>query len=600
MVSDQYVHKLFERYIDAQVLNIKEDEFMPSFVEIEDRHFFPTVENTLKEQAKLMTSKSSKELKAILTQKFSGFRALTKGKMATLYRKLRSAELAISMDETKTESITHDVNQLVQKFFTQSTQKTEEEVAEQPVDKYGSTNFQMYQVSPMLETVLKRDTYKKIKQGKRQLFGVCSNNIVEGSTIKELGEKFEIIKENNKAEKKNEQGDKEKIVGAAIGFFMKKKGDLDPWERIEKMHTGNSKQMQRLEDVFEAKRRIMIDIDKEVDKYPQSFAADYEYKNNILNQLYPERNQPKPSPIVELNASYSQILRELGTHRTNKSLKTNTTNNDNSRGQLLLDELPVIEIINSMTSPAHATFPTQIQGRRGAASSPPLALEPTVSGISPISENTRQFSFNGKQLPPIGDGKGKNSIANPSQINSNSQNSKPEKNFTQQLKVLAMKNVVLQEGISKERPHKKSIKGLSVGNTPQSIAENLKFSKKNSQMSVSHQNSQSNLELSNKKITESKPSNPEVIQVNPTPEFLVARPSTRDSTQLRVLMQKERSQHRTPVQRLPNSRKSSTSSSEADSRRTKPSHPSLQPNLPTIILAPLNPPSQNRKYSISH
>lgn len=192
MASPQYIQKLFHKYIDSKVLNFKEDEIITNLVELEERPLFPDLDKTLKEQAKNMNSKSVKEIRSILAGKFSGLKAMTKGKLASLDKKLRSAQLSMALNEKNRENILLDIESMLQKFFSQNLQKQDN--SSQPFfpqDHYGEMSFKLSQVSPMIQTLLQKDAYKKVKLGNRQMFGITGDKILRGRSVDEMGKEFD-------------------------------------------------------------------------------------------------------------------------------------------------------------------------------------------------------------------------------------------------------------------------------------------------------------------------------------------------------------------------------------------------------------------------
>lgn len=193
MVSDQYVKKMFEKYVDPTIINFKEDEMMTNFADFEEKPLFPGEEERTKEQTKLMlTSPSCKELKSTLGNKMSGLKALTKGRLNNIGRKLKAARLAVSLDSTKKEAVSLDVASMLEKFYSQNQQKQIDVAQYRPQDKYGSSVIKLSQVSPMMQVMLERPTYKKINEGSRNFFGVCSDKILNGNTVEELAMNFEL------------------------------------------------------------------------------------------------------------------------------------------------------------------------------------------------------------------------------------------------------------------------------------------------------------------------------------------------------------------------------------------------------------------------
>lgn len=193
MVSDQYVKKMFEKFVDPSVINFKEDEMMTNFADYEEKPLFPGEEERTKEQTKLMVSSNSiKDLRSAIGGKIAGIKALTKGRLNNLGRKLKAARLAVSLDSTKKEAVALDVASMVEKFYTQNQQKQVDVEKYRPQAKYGSTSFKMSQVSPMMQNLLERPTYKKINEGTRNFFGVCSDKILNGNTVEELSLAFDL------------------------------------------------------------------------------------------------------------------------------------------------------------------------------------------------------------------------------------------------------------------------------------------------------------------------------------------------------------------------------------------------------------------------
>lgn len=191
MVSDQYLHNLFTKLVDSRVLNFKEDDIMTNMIEVVEKPIFPKLEQKQRELASLQPTPSIKEIRGVLGSKFSGLKPMTKGKLANLEKKLKSAQLAIAMDPSKKDNLVLDINSMIEKFYSSKQANTEELILNKPPDKFGISSFNMFQVSPMMQTLLQNDTYKQVKQGKRNLFGVCSNNIVKGKTEEELARDFE-------------------------------------------------------------------------------------------------------------------------------------------------------------------------------------------------------------------------------------------------------------------------------------------------------------------------------------------------------------------------------------------------------------------------
>ena len=77
------------------------------------------------------------------------------------------------------------------------------------------------------------------------------------------------------------------------GFFVKKKlNKVDNWEKIEKANAvakkGDKSEKYQLDAIFQAKRGIMLDVDKEVTSHMQNLAADYKTKKKIYDYIHPE------------------------------------------------------------------------------------------------------------------------------------------------------------------------------------------------------------------------------------------------------------------------------------------------------------------------
>ncbi len=191
MLGDLTLQTMFDRYINTRVMNIKEDDIPANNVEVDEKPLFPDVDAMLKDQAKNMTSKSQKELRNIITNKFSGLKSLTKGKFATLERKIRNANMAIELGDIRKDNLEIEISSMLQKFFSQNTQKPPEMVFTRPMDKYGSVSFDLYQVSPVIESLTGQQSAKKVNLSKRRMFGVSANKIVQGKSPEELREDFE-------------------------------------------------------------------------------------------------------------------------------------------------------------------------------------------------------------------------------------------------------------------------------------------------------------------------------------------------------------------------------------------------------------------------
>lgn len=163
-----------------------------SLVDFEEKPLFPAEEAHTKEIIRLsQNSQSIKDLKAAIGAKFVGLKPLTKGKLANVGRKLKAAKLAISLNETKRDSISMDVGSMLEKFFSRNIQNQVDVTLYKPQDKYGTGPFKLSQISPMMQTLIQRQTYKKIHGGTRKMFGVCSTNILKGETLDELAVNYE-------------------------------------------------------------------------------------------------------------------------------------------------------------------------------------------------------------------------------------------------------------------------------------------------------------------------------------------------------------------------------------------------------------------------
>jgi len=192
-VSDQFVKKMFERVVDPTVISFKEDELMPAFVDFEEKPLFPGEDDRTREQTKLMvTSPSIKEIRTVIANKTSGLKVLAKGRLNNIGRKLKAARLAVSLDSSKKEAIELDVNSMIEKFYSQNQQAQVDVTHYKPQDKYGTTTMKLSQVSPMMQVMLERNTYKKINEGTRKIFGVCSDKILNGNTVEELATMFDM------------------------------------------------------------------------------------------------------------------------------------------------------------------------------------------------------------------------------------------------------------------------------------------------------------------------------------------------------------------------------------------------------------------------
>lgn len=192
MVSDQYVQKLFDKFIDQQILNFNEDDMMTSLVDFEEKPLFPGEDDRTRETQSLTQNRQSiKDLKNAIGSRFAGLKPLTKGKLANVGRKLKAAKLAISLNESKRDSISMDVTSMLDKFFTQNTQHQFDVTQYKPQSKYGSTHFRLSQISPMLQTIIDRESYKKIHEGARNMFGVSSSTVLKGMGLDELAVNYE-------------------------------------------------------------------------------------------------------------------------------------------------------------------------------------------------------------------------------------------------------------------------------------------------------------------------------------------------------------------------------------------------------------------------
>lgn len=192
IVSDQYVQKLFDRYIDPLILNFNEDEMMNNFIDLEEKPLFPDQEAKSKETALLTQNRQSvKDLKNTLGSKFSGLKQMTRGKLANMGKKLKAAKLAISLNESKREAISMDIQTMLQKFYDQNDKKEIDMSEYKPQDKYGMVNFKLSQVSPMMQVLIERENYKKMFEGSRNFFGVVSNKILNGKSADQLSIEFD-------------------------------------------------------------------------------------------------------------------------------------------------------------------------------------------------------------------------------------------------------------------------------------------------------------------------------------------------------------------------------------------------------------------------
>jgi len=240
MVSDQYLHNLFTKLVDSRVLNFKEDDIMTNMIEVVEKPIFPKLEQKQRELASLPPTPSIKEIRGVLASKFSGLKPLTKGKLSNLEKKLKSAHLAIAMDPSKKDNLSLDINSMIEKFYSSKLPNPEELTTNKPPDKFGVSSFNMFQVSPMMQTLLQNDTYKQVKQGKRNLFGVCSNNIVKGKTEEELSRDFEQYPRLTSINKPRKPADPEDDSDTRIKSFLyitkKRAVEKSPWEKIEHMY----------------------------------------------------------------------------------------------------------------------------------------------------------------------------------------------------------------------------------------------------------------------------------------------------------------------------------------------------------------------------
>ena len=193
MVSDQYIQGLLEKYIDSAVLNFKDDDIITALVEVEERPLFPSVDKILQDQVE--TAKYNMDFVEIRDGVRSRFTLLdemaNKSKLSNLHKKLKSAHLAMALDETNRDNIMLDLHTMISKFFSKNNQNQNNlEILKTEVIN-GATPFSLYQISPSLQDALQKLTYKKIRGGKRKMFGVPSNQIVQGYSPLELAHAFD-------------------------------------------------------------------------------------------------------------------------------------------------------------------------------------------------------------------------------------------------------------------------------------------------------------------------------------------------------------------------------------------------------------------------
>lgn len=193
MVSDQYIQTMLEKYIDSAVLNFKDDDIITALVEVEEKPLFPTVDKLLQDQAE--TAKYNMDFVEIRDGVRARFALLdeisNKSKLSNLHKKLKSAHLAMALDESNKDNILLDLHTMISKFFSKNNQNQNNLEILKTEDVNGVTPFSLYQISPSLQDALQKLTYKKIQGGKRKMFGVPSNQIVQGYSPAELAHVFE-------------------------------------------------------------------------------------------------------------------------------------------------------------------------------------------------------------------------------------------------------------------------------------------------------------------------------------------------------------------------------------------------------------------------
>jgi hypothetical protein len=193
MVSDQYIQALLEKYIDSAVLNFKDDDIITALVEVEERPLFPVVDDLLLEQAE--TAKYNMDFVEVRDGVRARFALLdeiaNKSKLSNLHKKMKSAHLAMALDESNKDNIMLDLHTMISKFFSKNNQNQNNLEILKTEDVNGATPFSLYQISPSLQDAMQKLTYKKIRGGKRKMFGVPSNQIVQGFSPIELAHAFD-------------------------------------------------------------------------------------------------------------------------------------------------------------------------------------------------------------------------------------------------------------------------------------------------------------------------------------------------------------------------------------------------------------------------
>ena len=98
------------------------------------------------------------------------------------------------------------------------------------------------------------------------------------------------------------------------GFFIKKKlNKVENWEKIEKANAvakkADKSDKHQLDAIFESKRGIMFDVDKEVTSHMQNLAADYKSKRKIYEYIYPDLAHEMRVQEEEKTRSQSQPVK---------------------------------------------------------------------------------------------------------------------------------------------------------------------------------------------------------------------------------------------------------------------------------------------------
>jgi hypothetical protein len=280
MVSDFYIKNLLKRYIDDRFLNFQENEIITNFIELEEQPIFgPQLSSDYKELSK-HNSTSIKELRGVLASKFAGFKSLSKGGVDGLAQKMKAARLHMLVNPEERDTIQIDLKNVVQKFF----EREPEAEGRKDLVPFvsGQKSFLMTQLSPMIESLVHRPGYTRVKVAPKKMFGSFAADRVQGRSVEQIGQLYDQMVEKNKVEIQR------RVEMSNYGSTIKRKVvEEDPFTAIERANAVDSKKTDRLIDQFEAKQKVIKEVGRFVNNHAQKQLPDYKRMINMLSLLGP-------------------------------------------------------------------------------------------------------------------------------------------------------------------------------------------------------------------------------------------------------------------------------------------------------------------------